>query len=205
MNHQPTSSLPAALAMFNLTGRVALVTGGASGIGRGERGAEATGDEASDGLSRSLWQRLLAWRPWGDQDAALTYDPPARLKVMRGAVETCRLIPVMVTFAIGAGMLAGLQLLVLTGGYGLAAIGGGVLMLAQSSDPALGGDDVIEAGSGNNVVLAGFGADRVRGGGAERATACGLFGDAIYRQPRLCVLACGCGRAGRRGTAPHRW
>ena len=32
MNTTPTSSLPAALAMFNLTGRVALVTGSGSGI-----------------------------------------------------------------------------------------------------------------------------------------------------------------------------
>ena len=62
-------------------------------------------------------------------DAALTYAPPARLKVMRGAVETCRLIPVMVAFAIGATMLAGLQFLVMRGGYGLAALGGGALLL----------------------------------------------------------------------------
>lgn len=56
-------------------------------------------------------------------DAALTYDPAARLKVMRGVVETCRLIPMMVTFAIGAGLLAGLQSQ-LRGGYGLSALGG---------------------------------------------------------------------------------
>jgi len=62
-------------------------------------------------------------------DAALTYDPAARLKVMRGVVETCRLIPMMVTFAIGAGLLAGLQSLALRGGYGLSALGGGVLLL----------------------------------------------------------------------------
>lgn len=62
-------------------------------------------------------------------EAALTYDPPGRLKVMRGFVETCRLIPVMVTFAIGAALLAGLQFLALRGGWGLAAVSGGALML----------------------------------------------------------------------------
>ena len=66
-------------------------------------------------------------------DSALTFDPPTRLKFMRGAVETCRLIPVMLTFAIGAGMLAGLQWIALRGGYGLAAAGGGVLMLVAGA------------------------------------------------------------------------
>ena len=36
-------------------------------------------------------------------DALRTFHPPMRLKIMRGVVETCRLIPVMVTFAIGVG------------------------------------------------------------------------------------------------------
>ena len=59
-------------------------------------------------------------------DAALTYQPPMRLKVMRAAVETCRLIPVMVTFTIGVAMLAGLQALALRFGYGWAALASGV-------------------------------------------------------------------------------
>jgi len=62
-------------------------------------------------------------------DLALTYNPPMRLKVMRGAVETCRLLPVMVTFAIGVATLAALQMLALRGGYGWAALGGGVVLL----------------------------------------------------------------------------
>lgn len=66
-------------------------------------------------------------------DVALTFDPPLRLKVMRGAVETCRLIPVMVTFAIAAAMLAGLQMLAVRGGYTMAALGGGVLLLAAGA------------------------------------------------------------------------
>ena len=40
-----------------------------------------------------------------EADASLTYQPSARLRLMRSAVETCRLIPVMVTFAIGAAKL----------------------------------------------------------------------------------------------------
>ncbi|CAN1545326.1 NRPS_term_dom, non-ribosomal peptide synthetase terminal domain of unknown function [Mycobacteriaceae bacterium] len=66
-------------------------------------------------------------------DPALTYAPPMRLKVMRSAVETCRLLPVMVTFAIGAATLASLQMLVLRGGYGLAALGSGVVLLAAGA------------------------------------------------------------------------
>jgi len=66
-------------------------------------------------------------------DAALTYDPPLRLKVMRAAVETCRLIPVVVTFAIGTAVLAGLQALVLIGGYGLAGLAGGLVLLAAGA------------------------------------------------------------------------
>ncbi|MCB0924323.1 MAG: AMP-binding protein [Mycobacterium sp.] len=66
-------------------------------------------------------------------DSELTYDPPLRLKVMRATVETCRLIPVVLTFAIGTAVLAALQALVLFGGYGLAALGGGVVLLAAGA------------------------------------------------------------------------
>ncbi len=66
-------------------------------------------------------------------DRALTFTPPMRLRVMRAAVETCRLIPVMVTFGIGAGVLAALQWLTLRGGYGLAAAAGGLVLLAAGA------------------------------------------------------------------------
>lgn len=42
-------------------------------------------------------------------DALRTFHPSMGLKVKRGAVETCRLIPVMVTFAIGVAVLGTLQ------------------------------------------------------------------------------------------------
>jgi hypothetical protein len=62
-------------------------------------------------------------------DVTLTYDPPMRLKLMRGAVETCRLIPVMVAFGIGVAVLAGLQAVAVRFGYAVAALSGGVVML----------------------------------------------------------------------------
>ncbi|MCV7346967.1 Pls/PosA family non-ribosomal peptide synthetase [Mycolicibacterium rhodesiae] len=62
-------------------------------------------------------------------DAALTFSPPMRLKVMRAAVETCRLFPVIVTFAIGVAVLAVLQALALEFGYGGAVLAGGVVLL----------------------------------------------------------------------------
>ena len=65
-----------------------------------------------------------------EADASLTYQPSARLRLMRSAVETCRLIPVMVTFAIGVAVLAVLQALALRFGYGWAALACGVLLLA---------------------------------------------------------------------------
>lgn len=62
-------------------------------------------------------------------DASLTFAPPLRLKVMRGAVETCRLVPMVVSFAIAAAVLASLQYLILRVGYGWAAVTCGVLVL----------------------------------------------------------------------------
>jgi non-ribosomal peptide synthetase-like protein len=62
-------------------------------------------------------------------DASLTYSPPMRLKVMRAAVETCRLIPVIITFAIGVAVLAALQALALEFGYGWTALAGGIVLL----------------------------------------------------------------------------
>jgi hypothetical protein len=62
-------------------------------------------------------------------DVALTFNPPLRLKIMRGFVETCRVVPLMVTFAIGVAVLAALQAVALRGGYGWAALAGGVILL----------------------------------------------------------------------------
>ena len=62
-------------------------------------------------------------------DLALTYEPPLRLKLARSAVETCRLVPLVVTFAIGVATLAALQAIALRAGYGAAALACGVVIL----------------------------------------------------------------------------
>ena len=64
-----------------------------------------------------------------DADALRTFHPSARLKIMRSVVETCRIIPVIVTFGIGVAVLAGLQELADAFGYALAALAGGLVLL----------------------------------------------------------------------------
>jgi non-ribosomal peptide synthetase-like protein len=66
-------------------------------------------------------------------DALRTFHPSAQLKVMRATVETCRLVPLMVTFAIGAAVLGGLQALAHEFGYGWAALASGLVLLAAGA------------------------------------------------------------------------
>ncbi|CAM4365854.1 Plipastatin synthase subunit E [Mycobacterium basiliense] len=75
----------------------------------------------------------LRRRP-AEADAETTYEPSTRLKVMRAAVETCRLLPMMVTLAIALAVLGCLQALTLrfgpSGIWWAALCGGLVLLLA---------------------------------------------------------------------------
>ncbi len=66
-------------------------------------------------------------------DTARTFDPPARLRVARGIVETCRLIPVLVTFAIGLGVLFTLAALAQTFGHLAAGLLSGLVLLAAGA------------------------------------------------------------------------
>jgi non-ribosomal peptide synthetase-like protein len=68
-----------------------------------------------------------------DTDALRTFHPSARLKAMRGVVETCRLIPMMVTFAIGVAVLGTLQAVAVRHGYGWAAEAAGAVLLAAGA------------------------------------------------------------------------
>ncbi|MFD6064105.1 Pls/PosA family non-ribosomal peptide synthetase [Rhodococcus wratislaviensis] len=68
-----------------------------------------------------------------ESDSARTFAPPLRLKVARAAVETCRLIPVVISFAIGLGVLFGFEVLVGRVGYLAAAALGGVVLMAAGA------------------------------------------------------------------------
>ncbi|MBG0824086.1 amino acid adenylation domain-containing protein [Planomonospora sp. ID91781] len=79
-------------------------------------------------------------RAAGDGDRSRTYDPPARLRAARAAVELCRLVPAMATVALA--VLAAAVLERLAGAYGFAvaalltgvvAAGAGVLAAAVAT------------------------------------------------------------------------
>ncbi|OSC41400.1 Pls/PosA family non-ribosomal peptide synthetase [Mycobacterium decipiens] len=74
----------------------------------------------------------LRRRP-AEADTATTFDPPARLKVMRAVVETFRLLPVMATVAIGLAVLGVLQALARMFGIWWAALCGGLVLLAAGA------------------------------------------------------------------------
>ena len=66
-------------------------------------------------------------------DTERTFDPPPRLKVFRGIVETCRLIPVLVTFAIGLGVLFTLAWIAESAGYSVAGLLCGLVLMAAGA------------------------------------------------------------------------
>jgi non-ribosomal peptide synthetase-like protein len=66
-------------------------------------------------------------------DALRTFHPSLRLKILRGLVETCRLLPLIVTFAIGVAVLGTLQFLTGEFGYLWTALAGGVVLLVTGA------------------------------------------------------------------------
>jgi len=66
-------------------------------------------------------------------DAALTYDPPVRLKAARTAWELLRAIPVWLHVALTIAVGAALAALAAVGGWLLAAVLGGVVLLAAGA------------------------------------------------------------------------
>jgi len=78
----------------------------------------------------------LRRRP-AETDTARTYEPPWRMKVMRAAVESLRLVPVMATVAIGLAVLGVLQALTRIFGIWCAALCGGLVLLVAGGIAAV--------------------------------------------------------------------
>lgn len=68
-----------------------------------------------------------------DAETERTFHPPLRLKVVRALVELCRIVPVMVTVALGASVLLALAWLVRAYGVWAAALLGGVVLAAAGA------------------------------------------------------------------------
>ncbi|WP_096304986.1 Pls/PosA family non-ribosomal peptide synthetase [Jatrophihabitans sp. GAS493] len=68
-----------------------------------------------------------------EADRARTFAPSRRVRLARSLVELCRAIPLIVTFAVGAGVLLALQWLAVQRGYWLAALCGGLVLLAAGA------------------------------------------------------------------------
>ncbi|WP_036438030.1 Pls/PosA family non-ribosomal peptide synthetase [Mycobacterium sp. URHB0044] len=66
-------------------------------------------------------------------DVLRTFHPSRQLKVKRALVETCRLLPVVVTFAIGVAVLGALQYVTVEFGYLWTALAGGVVLLVAGA------------------------------------------------------------------------
>ncbi|NMR20942.1 Pls/PosA family non-ribosomal peptide synthetase [Cellulomonas fimi] len=66
-------------------------------------------------------------------DPSRTYEPPTRLKVLRGLVELCRLVPAVVTCLVALGVVLGLQAVALAAGWGVAAATAGLVLCAAGA------------------------------------------------------------------------
>ncbi|NLE79241.1 MAG: amino acid adenylation domain-containing protein [Rhodococcus sp.] len=89
----------------------------------------ATPSKAKSGSSWLGSPPVRLRRAANSGDTTRTFAPPFRLKVARAVVETCRLIPVMITFGIGLGALFALEAMAASVGYGVAALLSGVVLL----------------------------------------------------------------------------
>ncbi|OBI75164.1 Pls/PosA family non-ribosomal peptide synthetase [Mycobacterium sp. E740] len=66
-------------------------------------------------------------------DALRTFAPSPRLKLLRGLVEICRIVPLVVTFGIGVAVLLVLQALAVSAGWRWATLGCGVVLLGAGA------------------------------------------------------------------------
>jgi len=93
----------------------------------------ATPEHAKSGSSWLGSPPVKLRRAASEVDAGRTFEPPARLRVARGLVEACRVVPVMVTFGLGVGVLLVLQAVVDAGGLGAAAWASPLVVLGAAA------------------------------------------------------------------------
>lgn len=93
----------------------------------------ATPSKAKSGTSWLGSPPVRLRRARMDMDQSLTFNPPLRLKLYRSCWELGRAVPVILTAAIAAGVLAVLDLLATADGYPLAALLGTVVVLAAGA------------------------------------------------------------------------
>ncbi|MFF1828222.1 Pls/PosA family non-ribosomal peptide synthetase [Paenarthrobacter sp. NPDC058040] len=72
-----------------------------------------------------------------DADQSRTFQPPLKLKLARALWELCRVVPVILTVAIPVGAMLAFDVIAGTWGYWVAALLGGVVMLAAGAVAAL--------------------------------------------------------------------
>ncbi|MEU0569931.1 Pls/PosA family non-ribosomal peptide synthetase, partial [Nonomuraea sp. NPDC005983] len=89
----------------------------------------ATPKKAKSGSSYVGMPPVELRRTAEEGDRSRTYDPPARLKVARALVESCRVLPAMATVALAVLAAAALEWLAARFGFAVAALLGGVVML----------------------------------------------------------------------------
>ena len=89
----------------------------------------ATPNRAKSGSSWLGSPPVRLRRTAAETDTSRTFDPSTKLKVARSVIETLRLVPVMVSFGLGVGMLIALQYVAVHVHYGVAALVSGLLLL----------------------------------------------------------------------------
>jgi len=93
----------------------------------------ATPERAKTGTSWLGSPPVKLRRAVSEVDTGRTFEPPARLRVARGLVEACRVVPVMVTFGLGVAVLLALQAVIDAGGLGAAAWASPLVVLAAAT------------------------------------------------------------------------
>ena len=93
----------------------------------------ATPERAKSGSSWLGSPPVRLRRTAATADTSRTFDPPMKLKVARAAIETLRIVPVIVSFGLGVFVLLGLQYLAFHTHAWLAALLSGFLLLVAGA------------------------------------------------------------------------